>query len=138
MRAHILPERATIEAIAKFSDDEPLVMLNLLRFRAEAAYPEGSAHAPSSGRDAYARYAAGVRPHLKTIGGQVIWMGAAQLTVIGPSDETWDEVLLVQYPSPKAFLTMASNPDYLACSEHRTAALADSRLIAMRPAERRS
>ena len=56
--------------------------------------------------------------------------------MIGPSDEAWDEVLLVQYPSRKAFLTMAGNPEYLACTVHRTAALADSRLIAMRAASR--
>ena len=38
--------------------------------------------------------------------------------------------MLVQYPSRQAFITMVTRPDYLAASVHRTASLADSRLIA--------
>lgn len=132
MTSHIHPERAVLEALAKLPGDEPVVMLNLLRFRQEAVYPAGSAHGPCSGREAYARYGALALQHVRAVGGQPIWMGEPQLTVIGPSDETWDEVLLVQYPSPKAFLKMAMDPEYLVCAEHRTAALADSRLVAMR------
>jgi hypothetical protein len=63
-------------------------------------------------------------------------MGDAQLTLIGPSEESWDDVLLVEYPSRKAFIAMTSNPEYLACTVHRTAALADSRLVAMRAKHR--
>jgi uncharacterized protein (DUF1330 family) len=39
-------------------------------------------------------------------------------------------VLFVQYPSRRAFLTMISDPAYLEIHQHRTAALADSRLVA--------
>ncbi len=136
MSSHLHPERAALEALVKLPDGEPVVMLNLLRFRDRAAYPEGSGHVPCSGREAYARYGAKALDHVHAVGGQAIWMGEPQLTVIGPSDEAWDEVVLVQYPSRKAFLQMASNPDYLACTVHRTAALADSRLIAMRATQR--
>jgi uncharacterized protein (DUF1330 family) len=132
MSGHIHPDRAALEALTKLADDEPLVMLNQLRFRPRASYPEGSAHAPCSGREAYARYGAEAVKHVAKVGGKPIWMGAADLTVIGPSDEAWDEVLLVEYPSRKAFIAMASDPEYLACTVHRTAALADSRLIALR------
>jgi uncharacterized protein (DUF1330 family) len=137
MSNHIHPEHTALEALTELGDDEPVVMLNMLRFRELAHYPEGSAHEPCSGREAYARYGAEAIKHVAAVGGKPVWMGEAQLTIIGPSDEQWDDVLLVEYPSRKAFLTMASNPDYLACAVHRTAALADSRLIAMR-ARRRS
>jgi uncharacterized protein (DUF1330 family) len=133
---HIHPERSAIEALAKLPDGEPVVMLNLLRFRSEAVYPDGSAHAPCSGREAYARYGAEAIRHVQAVGGKPIWTGQAQQTIIGPSDEAWDEVLLVQYPSRQAFLAMTANAEYLACTVHRTAALADSRLIAMRAAPR--
>jgi uncharacterized protein (DUF1330 family) len=132
---HIHPERSALEALSKLGD-EPIVMLNMLRFRAHAEYEAGSGHAPCTGREAYARYGAEAIRHVQAVGGKPVWMGAAQLTVIGPSDEPWDEVLLVEYPSPKAFLTMASSPEYLACTVHRSAALADSRLIAMRATRR--
>ena len=135
--SHIHPERSALEALANLPDGEPVVMLNLLRFRREAAYPEGSGHAQCSGREAYARYGAQAAGHVEAVGGKPIWMGQVQQTVIGPSEEAWDEVLLVQYPSRKAFLAMAANPEYLACTVHRTAALADSRLIAMRAGQRR-
>ena len=45
-------------------------------------------------------------------------------------------VALVAYPSREAFLTMTADPDYLEVHRHRVAALADSRLILSRPAER--
>ena len=137
MTNYIHPERSALEALSKLPDDEPVVMLNLLRFRDQAAYPEGSAYAPCTGREAYARYGGVAVQHVRAVGGKPIWMGEPELTVIGASDEAWDEVVLVQYPSRKAFLTMAQNPEYLACTEHRTAALADSRLVAMRALTRR-
>jgi uncharacterized protein (DUF1330 family) len=138
MSSHIHPEREALLALAELPDDEPVIMLNMLRFREHAAYPEGSTAAPCSGREAYTRYGAVAAEHVRAVGGHPVWMGLPQLTLIGPSDETWDQVLLVQYPSRKAFLTMASNPAYLACAEHRTAALADSRLVAMRALKARS
>jgi uncharacterized protein (DUF1330 family) len=64
------------------------------------------------------------------VGGGVFFMSPAHAPVIGPEGE-WDVVLLVQYPSRQAFLTMVADPEYQACAHHRTAALADSRLIPM-------
>ena len=135
---YLHPERDALEALAKLPDDEPVVMLNLLRYRARAEYPEGSAHAPCSGRDAYRRYGEQAFRHVQAVGGNTLWMGEAQSTLIGPTDDPWDDVLLVQYPSRRAFLQMVTNPAYLASTVHRTAALADSRLIAMRATARRS
>ena len=39
-------------------------------------------------------------------------------------------MLAVQYPSRAAFLTMIADPGYLKIHAHRSAAVADSRLIA--------
>jgi uncharacterized protein (DUF1330 family) len=138
MSSHIHPEHAALLALAELPDDEPVIMLNMLRFREQAAYPADSEAPPCSGREAYARYGPLAAEHVRAVGGRPVWMGAPQLTLIGPSDETWDQVLLVQYPSRKAFLTMAANPAYLACAVHRTAALADSRLVAMLAMKTRS
>jgi uncharacterized protein (DUF1330 family) len=63
-------------------------------------------------------------------GGKILWFGNVAQIVIGPDTERWDDAVLVQYPSRQAFITMVTRPDYLAASVHRTAALADSRLIA--------
>ena len=113
--------------------DTPIVMLNLLRFRDKAAYPDGSGHEPASGREAYARYSAHAHPAVQRAGGEVIFAGNAAAHPIAPADERWDEVLLVRYPSVQAFFTMVMAPDYQAQAVHRSAALEDSRLICSLP-----
>lgn len=116
--------------LAATPDDAPVVMINLLRYRDEAAYAEGADAAPCTGREAYERYGIAVAPLLAAVGGRPIWRGEAHAAVIAPEGEHWDEAILVEYPSRKAFLEMASSPAYQAIAHHRTAALEDSRLIA--------
>ncbi|HYD94941.1 MAG TPA: DUF1330 domain-containing protein [Noviherbaspirillum sp.] len=115
---------------ANLPSGTPVVMLNLLRFRAQAAYAADRQQPARSGREAYATYAAEVVPHLKQVGGTVIWQGEARHAFIAPPDERWDEVLLVEYPSKEAFLSMLKSPAYQEITFHRTAALEDARLIA--------
>ncbi len=113
------------------------VMLNLLRFRDVADYAEHPALAPPtpiSGADAYGRYEANVRPLLAEAGGSVLLVGAAQPYVIGPADESWDRVLLIEYPDGARFLKFTADPRYREGLGHRQAALADSRLLPILPA----
>tara|TARA_R110002110_G_scaffold205066_1_gene416679 strand:- start:73061 stop:73474 length:414 start_codon:yes stop_codon:yes gene_type:complete len=114
--------------------DTPVVMLNLLRFMEEAAYPPGSEHSPCTGREAYARYSAHAHAAVAEAGGSLVWSGSALSHPIAPPGERWDEILLVRYPSIDAFLGMVMAPDYQKESIHRTAALADSRLVCMQQA----
>lgn len=124
-------------------DSKPIVMVNLLRFRSFAGYEEaGSKEAddkatnlnakvrpPVSGQQAYARYSKAVIPLLWEVGGQILWHGQARFTFIAPEAESWDEVALVYYPNRQAFLRMVTSSAYQKVLPHRTAALADSRLI---------
>ena len=112
----------------------PVVMINLLKFRENALYPEGVAAAPCSGREAYQRYSEVALRKVVEVGGRPIWMGKGLGSIIGPEDESWDEAILVMYPSVEAFGRMLAMPDYQASTVHRTAALEDSRLIATREA----
>jgi uncharacterized protein (DUF1330 family) len=118
-----------LEATAGLPAGTPVTMLNLLRFRDVATYADGPADC--SGREAYfTRYGAESIKHVKAAGGEVVWAGEARGSLIAPPGEEWDAVLLVRYPSIEAFLGMTQDPAYLECAVHRTAALADSRLIA--------
>jgi len=127
----INPTRESIEQLVRsLPSGKPVVMLNLLRFNEQARYPAGSDHAACDGREAYRRYARKALEKLEQIGARPVWMGKAAASVIAPEGEWWDEVLLVRYPSPEAFMQMLSMEDYQAATVHRTAALADSRLIA--------
>jgi len=112
------------------ADDSPVVMINLLRYRTQAAYPEGFEAEPCSGREAYQRYGSVAVQRVASVGGRVLWMGTVQATVIAPDSEQWDDAVLVEYPSGKAFIAMVSQPEYQSAAPHRTAALEDSRLIA--------
>ena len=130
----INPSPAQLAAFSvAVADDTPLLMLNLLRFQAQASYSSGSSHTPCSGREAYARYSQTALRKVRGVGGEVQVMAAAQAALIAPKGELWHDLLLVRYPSKAAFLSMLADPEYRAATEHRTAALADSRLIATTP-----
>lgn len=122
----LTPTESQVERLAANGSREPVIMLNLLRFKERAdGIDEGI-----SGREAYARYGEEAAPFLAAVGGRLLSAVEAQQVVIGPDEDEWDVALLVEYPSREAFLQMAANPDYLAVHAHREAALADSRLIA--------
>jgi uncharacterized protein (DUF1330 family) len=108
----------------------PVVMINLLRFRERAVYPEGSAAEEATGLQAYARYGAATLPLIGVHGGRIVSSGRADFAVIAPPGEEWDRVILVEYPTKQAFVDMIGSAEYQAVAHHRTAALADSRLIA--------
>lgn len=117
------------ELNAKVPDGKPVVMINLLRYRATAEYPHGSGMQKVTGREAYDRYIQLTLPHLVKVGARPIWRANAQACFFAPEGERWDEAVLVRYPSRSAFERMITNPDYQAGTIHRTAALEDSRLI---------
>ena len=121
----IVPTREQLEELTGSTSDDPIVMLNLLRFKDEA----DGIDAGISGAEAYGRYAAAAAPFLERAGGRLLIATAAQQTFIGPTEREWDLALMVEYPSRKTFLQMATDPDYLEIHQHRDAALEDSRLI---------
>jgi hypothetical protein len=110
----------------------PVVMLNLMRFKAVADY--SGAHdlataSPITGEAAYKLYMDHTLPFLQKSGGEVLFYGSGGAFLIGPSDERWDAAMLVRQSSTTSFLAFASDRAYLVGMAHRTAALEDSRLL---------
>jgi uncharacterized protein (DUF1330 family) len=127
----IEPTPEALQDLARLvPDGQPVVMINLLRFREWAEYPPGMETEKQSGRQAYERYGQHVLPFLMAVRGRPIWRGQASCMVIAPAGERWDEAILVEYPSRGAFESMILNPAYQAGLVHRTAGLEDTRLIA--------
>lgn len=114
--------------LAETPKDQPVVMLNLLRFRDRADYPDDAPE--RTGREAYSLYMAEAAACVKAVGAEVIWSGRSVGSLIAPPDESWDQVLLVRYPSIDAFMAMIESPEYKGVVKHRTAAIRDSRLVA--------
>lgn len=108
-----------LEALAANGSPAPFIMLNLLKFKDDG------------GREAYLRYMAEAAPHVRGAGAEVIYLGNAAELISG--SESWDAVMLVRYPSRKAFVDMIRNPDYVEVHRHREAALERAVLYATDP-----
>lgn len=126
MSHHVDPERDQFEAFKALPRDEPIMMLNLVRFRDKAEYEDGR---DVSGAEAYAAYGRESGPIFQRVGGTIVWRGGPQATLIGPKDERWDAVFVARYPTAGAFLEMVTDPQYRIAVKHRQAAVLDSRLI---------
>ena len=130
----------TREQFNRFKDlprDQPVHMLNLVRLRDLADYPEGHPdHGKGrSGLEAYRAYGRESAEIFKRVGGKQIWAGKPQGVVTGPVGEHWDLAFIAFYPTAGAFLAMVTDPDYRLIVAHRTAGVIDSRLIRMEPLE---
>jgi len=112
----------------------PIFMLNLLRFRDMADYSHAPDLAPAkaiTGAEAYARYEAAISPLLDETGGAIVFDGLGGDWFIGPEAAHWHRVLIVRQTNLTSFFSFASRPDAILAGHHRTAALADSRLLPM-------
>lgn len=111
------PEQLNERGFADLSsrlDEGPVTMLNLLAFE-----PEG-------GRERYLEYGEAVLPLLERAGAGVVFQGDAAPAMIG--GDSWDLVLLVEYPTRRAFVEMISSPEYQAIAHLRSEALARAEL----------
>lgn len=129
------PERAQFDAFKALPRDRPIHMLNLIRLRDRAAYPQDHPDHDRglSGRDAYRAYGRDSAAVFAQVGGRQVWMGRPEAMVIGPGDERWDLAFIAGYPDAAAFLEMLADPQYRQAVVHRQAAVSDSRLIRMAP-----
>src|SRR5262249_33532543 len=113
------PTPEQIAALAARPPDAPVVMVNLLKFES------------SGGRERYLEYGRELAPHLQRIGATILYAGEAPAVVIGDGEKPWwDAIILVQYPTPQAFIDMVTAEGYSDVHEHRAAALERGGLIA--------
>jgi uncharacterized protein (DUF1330 family) len=105
----------------RVGEDAPLVMLNLLAFKSDG------------GRERYEEYGEAVAPSLEKVGGRIVFMGAPAPALLG--EDSWDLVVLVEYPTRQAFLDMIGSAEYQAIGHLRTEALTRGELHPMDPAD---
>jgi len=123
----IRPNRDQFRELLEAPDDGPVVMLNLLKFK------ELSTGGASTGGAEYRKYGDVAVEMIEARGGKVIWTGRAEQVLIGDPTEDWDVVLLVQYPSRRAFVEMVSAPEYEQAHEHRESGLERTVVVACSP-----
>jgi uncharacterized protein (DUF1330 family) len=95
----IKSNKGQFQEMVASANEQPFVMLNLLKFKKDG------------GREAYFRYIKESSPFVEGVGAKVLYLGKPKELLNGT--EQWDLLMLIQYPSRKAFLKMANNPDYL-------------------------
>jgi uncharacterized protein (DUF1330 family) len=92
----------------------PVVMLNLLRFRADG------------GRERYMEYAARSIPIAERFGAEALYVGDGDGALVAEAGQAWDAVVLMRYPSRQAFASMVRDPEYRAGAHLRSEALTES------------
>jgi uncharacterized protein (DUF1330 family) len=122
---HVEANDAALDAMRLLDPLEPVVMLNLLRFRDVAL--DGFGVDGMTGSQAFRRYGELNDQEDVKFGSEPIWMGLAKNSIIG--DEDWDLAILVRYPTRQHFIDKLDNAKYREISKVREAALLDSRLI---------
>lgn len=107
-------EELHAETVAALPQGEPVIMLNLMKFRPESLDGDGS------GWDAYVRYSQMANRLIKERSGRIVWAGEVNGAALGPEAHgEWDYTALVFYPSPAAFLDMMESDDYAEANVHR-------------------
>ncbi len=120
------------DALVVVPEDQPVHMLNLLRFHERARYEPGADVAPCSGVDAYlGHYVPAFNAVIEPLGGShLLYAGSVAASLVGP-DDRWDAVAIVTYPTMSVFQALIEHPDYHRMAEpHRRAALANWQLLA--------
>jgi uncharacterized protein (DUF1330 family) len=107
------PTGAALKAFVAAAPEQPIVMLNLLRF------VEGGARR-------YDEYLAHFRPHAEKVGARIVYFGRGSDPLVAEPGQAWDAVLLVSYPSRRAFSDMVRDPSYQTGTRLRTEAVAEA------------
>jgi len=129
---HIDPDPENWALFKSLPRDRPIHLLNMIRYREKAAYPPGHASAASglSGEQAFDAYLEAVVPRIEALGGGLVWNSRFECMITGPRAFEWDRVFVMGFPAVAPFFALLTDPGYKSdVLVHRTAAVADSRLV---------
>ena len=119
----VMPNEKQMEEFLEEGHDEPIFMVNLLKFKDRAKYPD-KRESNLSGKEAFAIYSKEVVGHLEKVGGKPIFGSEVTRLMLGEVEDLWDQVAIAMYPNRKAMLKMISDPGYIKSAQHRVAGLA--------------
>ena len=119
----VYPNKEQIKGFMEPASEEPICMVNLLKFKEKAEYEDGR-DTDLTGREAYALYEEGVKKLLQEIGGGIGFEGDVERLALGEVEELWDVVGLAVWPSRGAMFEVMQSPEMQAISVHRSAGLA--------------
>ncbi len=118
----LMPNDQQMAGFLEEGKDQPIYMVNLLKFKDKAVYPD-KRETDLTGEEAYAIYGQEVRKHLEKVGAKPIFSGKVSRLMLGEVEDLWDVVAIAMYPNRKAMLDMLSDPEYIKSAQHRVAGL---------------
>tara|TARA_B100001173_G_scaffold181575_1_gene156721 strand:- start:388 stop:813 length:426 start_codon:yes stop_codon:yes gene_type:complete len=118
----VMPNETQLKEFNDQAEDQPIFMVNLLKFKQKAEYPD-KRETNLTGEEAYAIYGQEVKEHLAKVGGKPIFGGNVERLMLGEVEDLWDKIAIAMYPSRKAMLEMIMDPDYIKSAQHRVAGL---------------
>ncbi len=119
----VYPNEAQIQGFADPGPEGPIYMVNMLKFKAKAEYPDGR-ESDLTGEQAYAIYGEAVSGLLVEFGGAAVFSANVERLMLGEVEELWDKIAIAMYPSRGAMLAMMQSPKMQEIGIHRAAGLA--------------
>ncbi|MFQ5380618.1 MAG: DUF1330 domain-containing protein [Dehalococcoidia bacterium] len=119
----VTPDQEQMAGFLEPGPEGPIYMLNLLKFKERAEYPDGR-DTDLTGEQAYDLYGLGVARLLEEVGGGVMFGASVERLMLGRVEELWDRVAIARYPSRAAMLEMMRSPAMQEIGVHRAAGLA--------------
>ena len=109
MDSYFVPTGQSLTDTVEFLGDGPFVMLNLFRLRDEPDFtdhPELEPDTPQTSRELFYAYIAHMDDYLDQVGARRVLLADSGPMLIGPSDEHWDVVQMVEYPTKQSFIEL--------------------------------
>jgi hypothetical protein len=115
-----------LRAWLESDDGKPFYMLNLMRYYAELRRFPNAPDFKGTPQESNARYEAAVKSMLLRLGGYPLFAGTAHgknLIEHDPALDDWSRLLLVRYPSRRAFMKLLTHPAYAPIEPYKLMAM---------------
>ena len=119
----IHPNDQQMQALIEPGHDKPIYMVNLLKFKDKAEYPDGR-ETDLTGEQAFALYGEAMARILMGLGGGPMFSANVESLWLGQVEELWDAIVIAMYPNRRAMYDMLASPEYQEAAIHRIAGLA--------------
>jgi hypothetical protein len=120
-------DRARVRRMMEVPSDEdtPFFMVNYIRHREFAEYPDGR-ESDLTGAQADQLYGAGILSILLDIGARPVFVANVETSLQSTDGIVWDQIGVVLYPSREDFFSMLEREDFRAIVDHKRAGIEET------------
>lgn len=111
------------------SDDGPVWMVNLMKYREVADYVDGR-KTTISGQEADDLYSP--IDSLTAVGAEIVFLGDVDQQLLG-DNTVWDRIAVVKYPTRRSFIEMQSRSEFQESHKHKDAGMDKSIVMGCQP-----